>query len=171
MDEHVLANAEPVGAVPVSALNDVLTYLRDVQPPDGVPWWPPAPGWWAVSGLAIGAAVLLLLLRRKRHRLRRAARRELAALVVNHRRSSDGAVLLAGCSRLVRRIALTRWPRSAVAGLHGEAWLTFLDRTGRTRAFTRGAGRALALDAYRPAPAVDSAALTRAVRRWIEAVT
>ena len=67
----------------------------------------------------------------------------------------------------MRRAALARYARAEVAPLCGEAWLAFLDRSGRTTAFTGGAGRALVLAPYDPAAACDQDALHAACRDWL----
>ena len=72
-----------------------------------------------------------------------------------------------GASALLRRAALARYARAEVAPLCGEAWLAFLDRSGRTTAFTGGAGRALVLAPYDPVASCDQDALHAACRDWL----
>lgn len=143
--------------------------LQDVQLPAPVPWWPPAPGWWLL--LLLPMLFAFVAFRRQHLSLRRWAEGELERLLRDHRRGGDAAALMAGISILLRRVALSRWGRVEVAALHGDAWLLFLDRTGQTAAFTRGAGRALAVEPYRPAPAGDDIGdVVRIVRRWLAEV-
>ena len=73
---------------------------------------------------------------------------------------------------LLQRAALTAYPREAVASLTGPAWLAFLDRTGRTTAFTTGPGPWLERVAYDPRSASgltpeDVGQLARIVRGWL----
>ncbi|MBS1202779.1 MAG: hypothetical protein H6R22_1288, partial [Chromatiaceae bacterium] len=61
---------------------DPLAGLRDWHLPDPVSWWPPAPGWWLVAGLALAACALTLhwWLRRRRRRHGAPARAALGEL-------------------------------------------------------------------------------------------
>jgi len=122
-----------------------LSRLHDIVVPDPVPFWPPAPGWYPV--LAVLAAALVLLLWRRVRRWRHDAyRREAVAALELVARSGDWAEL----AEVMKRTALAVFPRASVASLSGEAWLTFLDRTGNTTAFTDGPGRHLSTLAYDP---------------------
>lgn len=138
-------------------MTDPLAELRGYHPPEPVSWWPPAPGWWLLALLIAGLLALLLVwaLRawRRRRRLRaapQAALEELAALRAAHARYGDAIAFARGLSRLLRRYALTRYPRRAVAGLSGEAWLAFLDAHGGAGRFQAGPGRDLLVAPYRP---------------------
>jgi len=149
--------------------------LRDIHLPAAAPFWPPAPGWWVL------AAVLLLLLAWagavawRRRRLDRARRRILDALAAleadfTRERSSER---LASISLLLRRLALSRFPRERVAGLTGAAWLRFLDESGGHGQFAAGAGRVLAAAPYqRSIPHdMDVAGFSALVRGWVETNT
>lgn len=152
---------------------DPLADLRDWHLPDPVSWWPPAPGWWLVATGILVALVLvarLWLRRRSRTSLQRAARRELERL--GHELAADGdrRRYLAELSRLLRRLALARYPRAQVASLTRDDWLAFLDATGGAGEFSDGVGRMLVESAYRPADEInfDPERLAALVRRWIE---
>jgi hypothetical protein len=156
---------------------DPLDQLRDWHLPAPIDWWPPAPGWWALAVLVLIAGVLMAGWRR-RHRPRagrvtRSALRELSVLRASVRSDGDMRGFVAAVSRLLRRLALARYPREQVAGLTGEAWLAFLDATGGGEGFQRGPGRALADLAYgacaagEPPPNPD--ALAELAEAWIRA--
>ncbi|MEM7670042.1 MAG: DUF4381 domain-containing protein [Pseudomonadota bacterium] len=68
-------------------------------------------------------------------------------------------------AEIVRRTALSAFPRAEVAGLHGTDWLVFLDRTGGGDSFCNGAGRAIATAPYRPD--TDPEGLAEAARGWV----
>lgn len=149
---------------------DALAELRGYHYPDAVSWWPPAPGWWLLAALLLmlgGAAILVLLRRQRRRAALRAALRELDAL------SDPGAGIEPAesarrLSRLLRRYALTRFPRREVAGLAGDDWLRFLDAHGGDTAFTQGSGRVLQDIPYRPGGDTSTLAeLAALVRNWI----
>jgi len=150
--------------------SDPLAALRGYHLPAAVSWWPPAPGWWALAVLLVlttGVTAWLLLRRKHRHAALRAALTELDTL-------SDGCTDLdpdefaRRLSRLLRRYALTRFPRREVAGLTGDEWLRFLDTHGGDQAFTRGQGRLLREAPYRPAGDANALCeLPALVRAWI----
>ncbi|HEC17036.1 MAG TPA: DUF4381 domain-containing protein [Sedimenticola sp.] len=150
--------------------------LRDIHLPEPVSWWPPAPGWWGLLALILLLAGLLFLGRRlyRRGRLRRAARKALARLQAQYREHKDNRRLAADLSILLRRIALSQFPREDVAGLTGADWLGFLDqglaKTHRQGGFSNGPGRVLAQAPYRPGTAVDAGALLELCAAWIEAL-
>ena len=134
-----------------------LSQLRDIHLPAAVSWWPPAPGWWGVLVLVLIAAGLAYVFyaRRRRNLWRAKALAELARL-------RDLSVLL-------RRVAISRFPRHDVAALTGEAWLAFLDRgLGDTKAFQSGAGRVLLNGPYASKVEVDTASLLALCERWIK---
>ena len=147
--------------------------LRDWHLPDPVSWWPPAPGWWIVAAgvlIALALVVHLWLRRRGRISFRRAARRELERLGRELATDGDRRRYLAELSRLLRRLALARYPRDQVAGLTGDDWLAFLDATGGAGDFSDGVGRVLIESAYRPADQIDfdPERLATLVVQWIE---
>ena len=149
--------------------------LRDIHLPDPVSWWPPAPGWWLLAGVLVLLAVVALIIRRwyRRGRLGRAARGALERVFADHRRHGDAQRLLRELSVLLRRIALSYFPRTQVASLSGEAWLGFLDqgvsRSAATAGFREGPGQVLAEGPFGPDPAtVDAPALERLCQAWLD---
>lgn len=110
-------------------IQDPLANLREIHLPAEVSFWPPAPGWWVlavVTTIAIFASLLLY----NRHRRRSLYRRE--ALAQLQRLSCDGespSRQMAEINRLLKRVALTAYPNQALAQLHSEYWLDFLQRS------------------------------------------
>lgn len=105
-----------------------LSHLHDVIVPPEISWWPPAPGWlWMLVALAVILVLVLLrtLTALRNNRYRREALAELA----------DCENDLPRMAEILKRTALAAFPRSQVASLTGQAWLTFLDHTGRTNYF------------------------------------
>lgn len=117
-------------------------------PPPG--WWPPAPGWWALGALALVAAAFGAWFGRRwwRQRASRALRRAtLGELQRLERDTVDGAVLARELESLMRRYAVARFGRDAVARLSGEAWLAFVVEHGAL-GWAGDSGRALLRAAY-----------------------
>lgn len=154
-----------------------LEQLRDIHLPEPVSWWPPAPGWWLLLALLLAFSGLALWWLRKRRngRWRREAVREWTRLKERWgREQSSASDVAAGLSVLLRRVAISRFPRSEVASLTGEDWLRFLDvpmaSGSEADGFRRGAGRALIDAPYNPRAQADMEALLELCKRWIQSV-
>ncbi len=152
-----------------------LDRLHDIVPPPAAPWWPPAPAWYWVLGL-LALLLLVFLLRSLMCWRRNKYRREALAEFARHESSlldpARRAGVLAALAELLKRTALTAFPREQVASLTGDPWFQFLDRTGRQAAFARGGGKVLEAAAYNPGSAAgvgDTQAreLASHVRDWL----
>ena len=142
-----------------------LENLHDLVMPVPVPWWPPAPGWFIVSAVLV-TVLGWWLIRAIQQWQSNSYRRE--ALILLGKIDGSGAEL----PILIKRVALSAYPRERVASLTGEQWLAFLDQTGHTDAFSAGAGRWLARVAYEPQltaslSTTELNGLRTAVRDWI----
>jgi len=151
--------------------------LRDISLPDPVPWWPPAPGWYALAVLLVGLGVWAYWRYRRRaaaNRYRRQALAELDALVKVLEKKGGRHEVAARLPALLKRVALHVEPRASVAGLTGAAWLLQLDRMYGGTGFSKGPGRILPRLAYGTAgsisqlPRAEIDALVRLCREWIE---
>lgn len=147
---------------------DPLAALRDIHVPEGIETWPPAPGWWMLAALALillaGTAVWFYR-RWRQNRYRREALGELKRIFEAY--GNDPQAYLLEYATLLKRVALTRYPRERVAGLTGERWTRFLDDTAGTNEFTMGAGQALIEGAYAPAADADVVRLQEIGEHWI----
>ena len=147
--------------------------LRDIHLPDPVSWWPPAPGWWGLLILCLLLVIAFWALWNawRRGRLKRGSLALLQQLAEQFQRNHDEQQLIAQLSVLLRRVALSTYPRRRVAALTGEEWLLFLDNSltanGADKAFSGGIGRALIEAPYNPDCQVDGDAIIGLVRRWI----
>ncbi len=156
----------------MNPLQDPLAGLRDIHLPAAPGWWPPAPGWWLLTLILLillWFVVALILRRLNRSRPRREFEQRMKALPVDG--DPDGVARTVGAmSRLVRQLAVTEFGRRRVAGLAGESWLEFLDRTSGTRDFTSGPGRVLATGPYQKTAEttaeVDLTALKSSLLNW-----
>lgn len=145
--------------------------LRDIHLPEAIGWWPPAIGWWLLPLVLVGCAGLLVWLVRRWRRVTpiKLASRELERLRRDADLSPDEK--LRRLSVLLRRVALTLYPREHVAGLAGEAWLLWLDETLGEPRFSQGPGKPLAEAPYRRAPAEDLDPLLSLCRDWLKALS
>jgi hypothetical protein len=155
--------------IPEDFGNPWMANLTEIGLPDPVPWWPPAPGWYVVAGLLVLGLLWQawrLLHRWQANAYRREALSELRDI------EASGVDALVRLPALLKRSALSAYPRAAVASLSGDAWLGFLDGCLGTTDFTRGPGRPLAELAYDPAAAArlsgsDVRSLVRLAQRWV----
>lgn len=140
---------------------DLVTLIdRLAEPPEPAPisMLPQTPGWLVFGGLCL-LALAWLGWRWRAHRRANAYRR--AALAELQGAGDDPTAI----AEVLRRTALAAWPRERVAGLHGAAWLEFLDRSG-AGGFTDGPGRVIARAPYQGA-AEPAPGLNELAARWI----
>jgi len=150
---------------------DALAALRDIHLPEAVSFWPPAPGWWVLLlALLIVAALSCLAVRWRRRSIKRAALRELEAAQRDFGSTGDTAELAASLSSVLRRVALARFARAEVAGLHGAEWLGFLANSGSGVGFPADVGASIERAVYAGPSSTserDGEAWVVAARDWI----
>jgi hypothetical protein len=154
-------------------MNPALNDLRDIHLPTAVSWWPPAPGWWLLAALVLLLVIGLLVWQRLRARdkWRRYAMAELASLRVRSDSAEESTGLVRELSVLLRRVAISRFPREEVAALSGDAWLAFLDRPLGEEAGFRASGQLLLTGPYVRSAAIDTQALNTLFdlcERWLK---
>lgn len=147
--------------------------LRDIHLPQHVDWWPLAPGWWVLMAIVITllAAGAWWLYRYRKLAFRREALQLLQELELQQQQKKTDANTLAfidDISALLKRVAITAHGREQVANKSGDAWLQFLDATGKTKGFTQGPGRSLGATRFQPTITVDKPALIALCREWIQ---
>jgi hypothetical protein len=145
--------------------------FKDIHLPTAISWWPPAPGWWLLAALLI-TAVLIVRFRKLLYQWifipgkRKTALRQLDAIVSS--KQFDTGDKVQKISSLLRQFSLSFHEREQVAGLTGEAWLSFLDDNDAKQPFSSGIGRQLIEAPYRPDADVDIKALAKLCRRWLK---
>ncbi|MFI4919262.1 MAG: DUF4381 domain-containing protein [Legionellales bacterium] len=114
------------------ANNNALAQLKDIHLPGPVSWWPLAPGWYVLLILALLLCLGLAGFFYKKGRHARPKKQALALLAryqQDYEREHNTQLTSARISQLLRRVALVYFPREQVAGLHGDAWVNFLNQT------------------------------------------
>jgi len=110
---------------------DLLAQLAPAHAPAAAPWWPLAPGWWALAVLVLLALAAwgLVAYRRRlpQQRVRVVALQELERIA---QAGSDDAAFARDLEQLLRRYAVTRFGRATIAQLNGEDWLAFIAAHG-----------------------------------------
>lgn len=130
-----------------------LQNLQDIVEPAIIGYWPPAPGAWLFPALVvlwIGVGAAALWLRRRRNAYRRAGLQELS-IVRRKLIGKKAPTAVQELAALLKRVALTAFPRQQVASLSGDKWLAFLDATLDEKIFTGSSGHLLTEAPYRPA--------------------
>ncbi|GMR15686.1 MAG: hypothetical protein BMS9Abin30_1329 [Gammaproteobacteria bacterium] len=153
-----------------------LQNLNDIVLPATVSWWPMATGWYVLFGLLLiafawfGYRSLRLWMN---NRYRRAALRELRLLEDRVHDTAERAANLRQIPVLLKRTALSVYPRNQVASLTGKDWYHFLNSTAKNPPFTESTAGTLDKISYSCGDlrAVDSqatAALLNASRQWLK---
>ena len=150
------------------AQTDPLANLRDIHIPGAIDPWPPAIGWWLLAALALVAicyCFFWIFRWWQSNQYRREGVRALTELLNNHESEKQ---YLQAYSDLLKRVALSRYPRDVVANLTGVAWVSFLDSTAKTQEFTMGEGEVLIQGNYESDPVVDVEKLHQLGLFWIK---
>lgn len=153
-----------------------LDRLHDIIVAPPVPWWPPASGWYWVLGLMVVmllAALITGLIRWQHNRYRREALAELARYEMALQNAELRSPALLSLAELLKRTAVTAFPREDVAALTGPKWFEFLDHTASGSRFRDAHGATLENAIYDPrtADSLDPQKLhsvVEAIRHWIK---
>ncbi len=151
-------------------LPELLARLDDITTPEPVSYIPQTTAWYLLAALLLLILAATLWRCVARYRVNHYRREALAALIEIERQSATNNHSEAQIAALLRRAALSVYPRASVASLHGEAWLVFLDKSYGGKDFSDGPRRVIADAPYLPAhllSASDRAGLLRVARSWV----
>jgi hypothetical protein len=144
-------------------LTQLLDRMHPLAIPEPVSWLPETDGWWAMLVWILLLAAMggfKFAQHRRLNRYRREALAELAAIM-----EARGEANAADIARLIKRTALTVFPRIEVADLFGDAWADFLMKTGQNDPVINATARSIAKAAY--TPDVEIAEIAAGAERWI----
>ena len=153
-----------------------LQNLNDIVLPAQVSWWPLATGWYILSALLLIVLVWLgyrSLRRWFKNRYRRVALQELQSLAEGIQNGADRDSNLRQIPVLLKRTALSIYPREQVASLAGKDWYEFLNSRLRKPAFAESISSTLDTVSYSAGDLsqVDkrsATALLSASRHWLK---
>ncbi len=147
---------EATAAVDNDSLVGLLNQLAEVPDPAPVSMVPQTAGWLVLAGIVLAVAAWRGWRVWQHYRANAYRRAALEAL----ERAADDPVAVSG---ILKRAAMVAYGRRRVAGLSGQAWVTFLSETG--------AGEfgetALASAAYQRGSAAADPQLLAAARAWV----
>lgn len=130
-----------------------LDNLHDIVEPAAISWWPPATGLWILLALLLVWMIAIGLrfwIRYRRNGYRREALALLKQITPELLHSQTRGSALAEVAVLLKRTALSAYPREEVAELSGEQWLAFLDRSSHTHDFSQGAAAIIGIISWQP---------------------
>ena len=153
-----------------------LQNLNDIVMPGGVGWWPLASGWYYLFSILLIALVWLVYTAIRswnRNRYRRTALHQLQLLAKNVGDTKKRDAGLRQVPVLLKRTALSVYPRSQLASLTGKRWLDFLNSKVKTSSFTESTADLLDALSYSVGDlnTVDSKAaeeLLNACKHWLK---
>ena len=120
-----MTSTTPKSADPASLQN-----LNDIVLPATVDWWPLAPGWYLLFSILLIAVAWFGYRSLKRwldNRYRRAALEKLSMLTEDIQSQATRDSSLRQIPILLKRTALSAYPRNQVASLSGKDWHVFLN--------------------------------------------
>ncbi len=158
---------------------ELLAQLADIHLPEPVGLWPPAPGWWILAALLLAS---VFFGGRKAYAVWRKRRFCSHALLELERMYHEFATAEAedpdkarlryvnAFNSVLRRVALTHFPDTAVAGLGGDDWLRFLKANGNCMNLDRELAEALSHGRFQPTISIDTGRLHAFGREWIRSM-
>ena len=151
--------------------------IRDIHLPDSLHWWPPAIGWWLLAILLIASLVGLFLLI-KRYRKKWGYRNVALALLkkdYKHWRQQNATTkstasqeALQQMLRVLKRTAITAYPKADAASLHGQPWVDFLNQQTNSDYFQQQCSDILLNQQYQASANIDITAFYHACRAWVK---
>ena len=121
--------------------------LAPIIPPETVSFWPPQPGWYVVLTLLI-LITAYLGYRVWKYNRKNAYRKTAMVRLEKLRTENSIKESIIMVNQLLKATAIAGFNRDEVASLHGDEWLTFLDRSASMNSFMNEPGRLLANSSF-----------------------
>ncbi len=140
------------------SLVELLDMLAPAPEPILISMVPQTWGWTVLAAvflIGVGSTIYLLVRYRRSNTYRRLALMEL-------KQAGDDP---ARAANILRRAALTAFPRNEVAGLHGQDWLNFIQQSAEKIQFSYEAGQSLLQAPYREGK--EDPKVAKLARDWI----
>lgn len=147
--------------------------LQDIHLAESAGYWPLALGWWILI-MCIPLVIWMLVKLRQRARIKKKQAQIAAILAPIEQRlmSAPSNQVIAELNTLLRQILVNYYPRTALASLTGEKWLTFLDTTGETTGFSQGVGKILGTAPYQldGVSGLNQTELLDLIKEWVRTI-
>jgi hypothetical protein len=151
--------------------NAALANLHDIHLPKPIGWWPLANGWYLLLALITTSFIIGGMCWYRYHCYQRPKRHALQLLKQyeqQYQHDNDSISASAMVSELLKRVALVYFPRFEVAYLTDDAWLNFLNNTGKQPYFTDTRELLRLLPYQKKAVATDLTPLFKSAYAWIK---
>ena len=139
-----------------------MTGLKDLHYPIAPDFWPLAWGWYVIMG-AILLLILLIIYKKTTSPLAYAGR-EMKKI-----QKSPSEKQLKLLSQLLKRVAMARYGREAIAPLSEDSWQEFL-LAASPEVLSKEEAHQLAYAVYNPTPKTPDKKLYSASQKWIEKI-
>ncbi len=167
------ASSAAIPTTAPAAKNELV--LKDIHLATNPSFWPPAVGWWILLAVTLIALVSLVkwlktTLNKKRQRdTQRKALLEKLSLLEKQLMKNPSNKAIADINTLLRQYAINYYPRAEISSLTGSDWLKFLDDSGNTEGFMKGAGRILIEAPYQKSGLenLNQDEFISLVRKWV----
>ncbi len=158
---------------------DKLPQLQDIHFAPSPSWWPLAIGWWVLIAFSLLLLTWLFIKLRQQVKLKKQRQMIFSQLALLEKNSKKGSCneVVAKVNILLRQLAIHYYSSNKIASLTGHNWLRFLDQSGNTSGFSKGAGRILIEAPYQPETASQQEQNFNAeeffplVKQWTKHVT
>ena len=142
-----------------------LSGLRDIRLPVQPDFWPLASGWYILIGCILMTVILgFIIWRLWQNKPLPYALRELKKIKQENKKNS-----LKELSQLLKRVAMAKHGRDAIAPLHEDEWQEFL-LASAPQTLDKEQAKQLAYAIYNPNPKTPDKKLFLSCQKWIEKV-